>query len=812
VTPEVSDNELSDESLQTPAEMPSATPRSSTPARSGRWPTLRRWFGAHSNKLAFLIVAGAIGIFGSYAHHLHRVGDWLTVSLAHAWLFVALFSFASLASGLAILARSKLHVGSLLERTSLALAVGVLAFALGIFVAGYCALLGTAFFFAWPALLLLFGRRALLRYFRVLSRLRSKFGAALFYPQNGVQALAALAIAAGTFTLYVQVISPANIGFDVRQYHLPVAESYAAAGRIRPFPEGWYLGAYPQLGGWLYTWAFLAPGALKHHISLAGHLEFVLFLMTIASTSALASRLISGTRLRHGGAALFLFPSLFLNANLGVGADHIIALWAAPLALALLRYLKKADVRNGALLGMFLGGAILSKYQAIYFFVPITFVLAYELVRKRQFGALLTVAGVTLLVSSPHWLKNLIAYHDPFYPNLHRWFPDRPFFKGADELLRRSYWFTGEKPELSAWGKLVDTLKALFRFSFFPLTWARVHDDSAVVGSLFTLLLPLMLWVRPRWRVLLIAGCCYVGIAIWWNTYPDARYLQPLMPWMAACVAVTVAAAWRTGSVPLRAALVTLVGLQIVWGGDNYLLGSQQKLAAIPLQLPSIGKDNPFPRNPYPGQELAEIGERLPKGSRLVGHDFYQSLGVGVPAITDNPDWQGSIDYLQIDPPDEVRRRWLSLGGTHVIWPIAKEGRSPEDMARDTVFGRSVVAFTDSSFDVAGYRVAELIDRPAPKSMQTPTLIAWLGCEVDRTVGIYTPSGFAKGTLEKPLSHDDLVRDASGTLAEVNTLWFRWDCDDAKAVVRTVGTQFTKVLTAGKQELWVRTPLDAPKK
>jgi dolichyl-phosphate-mannose-protein mannosyltransferase len=767
---------------------------------------------AQSSKVMFVWVVGATLGFAAYAHHRHPLDEWLTLFWARAWLCVSLFGFASLAIGLTILALLKVHAGSFLERTSVALAAGVLTFALGIFVAGLAGFLGLPFFFAWPALLIWLGRRALRRYFCGLSRQWSRFGAALFFPQNLAQALAALAIVAGAFALYVQVLAPSSIGFDARWYHVPIAESYAAAGRIRPFPEGWYLGAYPHLASWLYTWAFLAPGVLKHHLCLASHLEFALLLVTVGSTSALASRLIAGARLRHGGAALFLFPAIFnISSNLGLGADHVLALWAAPMALALLRYLAKADVRHGALLGMLLGGAILTKYQAVYFVAAIGLVLAIDLARQRQLRPLLTAAGVTLVVSSPFWLKNWIAYGDPFYPNLFRWLPDRPFYPGAAEHFDRAYWFSGATVSLSGMQRVRDTLRALGRFSFFPMAWARASDDATVVGSLFTLLLPLMLWVRPRWRVLLIAGCVHLALVVWWLTYPYDRYLQAFMPWMAACVAATLAAVWRTRAVALRAALVMLVGLQIVWGGDSYLLRSQEMLAALPLRaLGAAADEHPFARNPYPGEELSEVGARLPKGARLVGHDFYQSLGVGAPAITDNPDWQGSIEYLQIDQPEEVRRRWRALGGTHLLWPFSKETRPPEDLARDTVFGRASVAFTNSSFTVAGYRVAELVDRPAPKSMQNRTLIAWLGCGTDRSLGVYTPAGLASGTLDRPLSKDQLEREPSLALAEINTLWFKWDCEDSRAALEVVSHQFTKVMVTGNFELWVRIPLDAP--
>ena len=774
------------------------------------WPDWRQRLGAQSSKVVFVWVVGAIVGFALYAHHRHPLGDWLTFFWARAWLGVALFGLASLAIGLRVLALLKLHAGTFVERTSMALAVGVLAFTLGLFVAGLFGLLGPRFFFAWPALLLVLGHRALLRYVRALARLKTRFGPALFFPQNAVQALAALAIAAGAFALYVQVLAPGSIGFDAKWYHVPTAESYAAAGRIRPFPEGWYLGAYPHLASWLYTWAFLAPGTLKHHLCLASHLEFALMLATVGNISALASRLIAGARLRHGGAALFLFPAIFnVSSNLGLGADHVLALWAAPVGLALLRYLAKADLRHAALLGMFLGAATLTKYQAVYLVAAVTVVLALDLVRQRRLAPLLTAAGVTLVVSSPFWLKNWIAYGDPLYPNLFRWLPDHPFYPGAEGKFERAYWFSGAKVTLSGMARVRDALGALGKFSFFPVAWGKGPDDPTVIGSLFTLLLPLMLWVRPRWRVLVIAGCVHVALLVWWLTYPYDRYLQAFMPWMAACVAAALAAAWRTRSVAVRGAIALLAGLQIVWGGDSYLLRSQEMLAALPLRaLGPAGQEHPFARNPYPGEELEEIGTRLPKGSRLVGHDFYQSLGVGVPAITDNPDWQGSIEYLQVDQPDQVMRRWLALGGTHLLWPWSKEPRPPEDLARDTVFGRTSVAFTDSAFSVAGYQVAELINRPAPESMRTHTLIAWLGCGSERSLGVYTPAGLANNTLEKPLSQQQLKRNPTAALAEINTLWFKWDCEDSRAILPIITQQFTKVMVTGGVELWVRIPTD----
>jgi hypothetical protein len=779
-----------------------------SPRRTTPWREWRARFAPHTTWLAFVWVVLAIAGFAHYAHDFHPLPDWSTFFWARAWLAVLLFGCASLAIGLKELTLLSAPAWGFFERTQVALALGVLTFALGIFVAGSLGLLGLPFFFGWPALLLLVGRRALVRYCRVISRLWATFGARLWLPQRLLHAFALVSLLAGAFALYLQILGPANIGFDARWYHLPIAEGYAAAGRIRPSPEGWYLGAYPQLASWIYTWAFLAPGALKHHVCLASHLEFALVLATVGSTSALASRLIAGVRLRFGGAALFLFPALVINgSNLMLGADHVLAFWAAPLALVLLRYLTDTSYRHALLLGALLGAAALTRYQAVYFVSSLALVLTVHLVRQRRPLPLLVAAAAAVVVSSPFWLRNAIAYGDPFYPNLYRWLPAHPLFPGAVERFAEGYWFSGPKVASPVAERLQGTLRALYEFSFFPTGWGRLRDDAMVFGSLFTLLLPLVFWVRPRWRVLLLAGCVHVVIAVWFLTYPYDRYLQAILPWMAACVAALLAAAWRTGSAALRAVVALLVALQVIWGGDAYLLRSQEMLAALPLRALGPKTQEPqFARNPYPGEELTAIGARLPKGSLVVGHDFYQSLGVGVPTITDNPVWQGSIDYLALDSPAKVRKHWARLGGTHLLWPFQKEPRVPDDLARDTVFGRASVAFAVVSFTVAGYRVAKLVDRQPTGEARTPTLIAWLGCGTERALGVYTPAGLASGTLERPLARQDLARDPSAALAEINAAWLRPDCADTTAADAVISKAFTEVMRTGELRLWVRVP------
>ena len=750
--------------------------------------------------LAWLLLA-LVG-FAVHVNGYYPLSEWLSFFWARAWVAALVFVAASLSVGIRLLQLLRVRSSRLLDRYSLAFALGVLAFALGIFVTGYVGLLGRAFFFIWPALLLASGRssfRELRRVARHLRPLRGKW----VLPQTPMQALAALLIVIGLLTLYVQGTAPDSITFDARWYHLPIAENYAVTGRIRPFPEGYYLAAYPHLASLLYTWALLAPGEISHRLCLVVHVEFMLLLATLAGISALASRLVSRTRLSYAGAALFLFPSTIVSEmRLNGAADDVLAFWAAPIGLVLLRYWADGSRINAVLLGALIGAAGLTKYQAIYPLVAVALVVAVDAARRRSLRPALVAAGVALAVSSPHWLKNWLAYGDPLYPNLNRWLPDHPFFHGARAWLKQYYWLHG--PHQTTAEKLVGVWRALVDFSFLPHDWAASEGGRPLFGSLFTLLLPLLYWVRPRGRVLLLAACVHVGLVVWYFTYRYDRFLQSIVPWMAACTAACLASVWRTGRPELRTAAALLVLFQILVGADvPFLKGALLRAASDHI---AAGDEKNYARTPYPGSELAPIGEKLrDQNALLVGHDFHDSLGVGVPTICDNPAWQGSIDYVALDTPAKTLRKWLSLGATHVLLHRTKGEGSREDLARDAVLGRAKVAFTRTPFVVADHEVARLVNRTPSRSDREPTRIAWLGCG-DTALGVYSPAGFAAGTPDRRLTSEALREDPDAALRTVNAVWYRPKCRDARAAKKLLSKRFEQVLRADDAVLVVRAP------
>ena len=134
-------------------------------------------------------------------------------------------------------------------------------------------------------------------------------------------------------------------------------------------PQAHYLIAVMRLSSnpilssaaWLYTWAFTLPGFdLAEHIVLSAHLEFFLFLATLAGIPLLVERLLPKSRVRGAWAATFLFPGIFLyDSSLGVAADHVLAFWAVPIALTAFRFVRAWTPSRGVLLGAMLAGAAL---------------------------------------------------------------------------------------------------------------------------------------------------------------------------------------------------------------------------------------------------------------------------------------------------------------------------------------------------------------------------------------------------------------------------------------------------------------------
>jgi hypothetical protein len=703
--------------------------------------SVRRW------ALAALCAAGAL-VMAVVADRHQAIGDWIFLRYLRAVLFAAIFSGACIAAGHGVVVRTLRRVLPMDEHLAIASAIGVFVFFLTSFLFGLAGLYGLPFFVLAPVLLLLVGGRPFLRTAARLRRHAHRFEARLAL--GPLRASILLFGCIGVLLVWFPTLTPQNASYDARWYHLPLAEHYVAAGRIAPFREGYVVGAAPHLASLLYAWALSAPGSLFDRIETAAQIEFAIFLMTLVGVVATVRKTL-GARSPLAWVAVFLFPGIFCyDSGLVLGADHVAALWAAPIFLLAVRFVETPSNRYGCLLGAVIAGALETKYTAVILFplpVAMTAWLLATCARRRaampwkEVGCCV-IAAVGL--TTPWWLKNAIDYGDPFFPLLRHWLPAHPWLPAAEAPYQA--WFTLRSPALSP-SALVEMAKTLATFSFVPHDFPEYHGERPLFGSLFTLLTPILFFVRRRRLDWLFVGS-YLGVATWFFLHHYDRYLQALVPWMASATAVALIHLWQQGGAP-RAASAILVALQIVWASDVPFLPAHRASASAILAKTAefLGQNDPKEHGDrltaYP--EWEAIGRALPRDAKVLVHEELIHLGLGAESVLDYPGYQGALYWGErgASTPAELWRILRAHGVSHLVWA------DKIDHATDTVAGAFAL------FDFAthhtrrlgtygGFALAALADAP-PASDATGD-VAYYPCDDDPlfSPGLYPLEAMAR--------------------------------------------------------------------
>jgi hypothetical protein len=776
-----------------------------------------------------LLVATAI-LLSSVQRH-YPIEQWLFWRYAKYWIAALIWSFACASTGHRLLGVLQQRPLPFLEELALSQALGMFAFQLALFGLGMLGLYGPLTFYGLPLVFLLAGGRP---FFRCLRRgwlhLRSPLRLSRLSPSAWLAILFGIA---SLLALYLPTMSPLNSSFDARWRHMYIAEQYVVQGGIRRFDEGWSFGASPHFTSLLYTWGFMLPrGVLFDRVELCAHIEDVVFLWTtFVGIPALVRRLIPGANPAAVWAARFLFPGTFLyDSNLSVGADHIGALFAPPLLLVCLRMWRAPTARRGLLLGTLIAAAICAKETTALLLAPFPISLvalrfavdAVNALRghgsQRLIGPL--IAGLaTLLLSAPHWLKNAIWYGDPLYPNLHSYFKDHPWVVGATYDFEYGFKSMLWAPTHDFAG-LREALRATLDFSFRPHSWWTMHRDVPVFGSLFTLLLIVLPFVRGARRVWFVAASVHFSIFVWFWIHHEDRHLQALVPWMAAAVAALVTLMWRNSGPITRACLALLIGMQAVWGADVYFYPTHTMIAgpALKATMELLGQGflGNFEHRLDFQVEQVLVGARMPPKGVLLLHETRDQLGYGRKTVADLTGDQYGIDYVSLGSPDRVYQKLRSLGVTHVMW---REGTSAgiAPLGSDLTFYEFVHGYTRGRQMVGTANLAELppTSPPPPKDER---LVAVLGCGVDYPSGVYhvsdlrTPRfGPAKDLHHPPreeLGQDWSWRDRVFAIA-IDTL-----CPQPH-LPKALAHDFDRVARRDERwgrghELWLRRPSEAP--
>lgn len=640
----------------------------------------------------------------------YPIGQWLFWRYALCWLLAILWATACLSAGHAVLKYVVRRQLPLVEHVVTAFASGVFVFFLGMLGGGLLHLYGTAFFVGWPLVLTLAGAPAVFVTGRRVRRHVRHFRPRS--PRFPGWAWAVVALGAlGGLLVYTSILTPGNVAFDSRWQHLGLAEHYAAEHGVSRFPEGYFVGTSPHLASFVYTWAFLLPSAsLFTRVELAAHLEFVAFLFTLLGIVATVRVLVPRSRPALAWAMRFAFPGVFLyDSSLSVGADHMAALFAAPIFCLLIRSLPALDPRWLGLLTAMLVGCFVTKYTGALILMGfpllaiaaralwLLLVAAYRAARKRPepgfsralVGPLVALA-VGLVLLAPHWLRNWIWYGDPLYPLLAKHLSPTPW---TPDSADRFYWGFVKlelwRPESVSSKSLWDTAKVLWTHSFIPNDWPKFHGKWPTFGSLFTLFALTLPFLRGARRIVLLYVAVVFGLVAWFWTHHQDRYLQTVVPWMAAGAAAVVILIFRS-NIFAKVAVVAVIALQVVWGSDVWFIpGHAMIKSPIKAVADLLGSGY---RKDYAARDktfvpYTDIGAALPQGAKLLVHEQHPHLGIGVPSVNDYPVNQGGLSYGLLRSPAVVHETLTSWGVTHLMW-VTATSRGTDTLAGDITFLR----------------------------------------------------------------------------------------------------------------------------
>jgi hypothetical protein len=791
------------------------------------------WIAPARAVFVLLGLCAAIALFLFTVNKHYAIKDWLSARYGISWLGTLALNAGCVVAGHGLLRAILGRVLPIREQLVLAFPLGLLIYFWITFAVGLVGGLGTAYFFAIPFVLLALGARPSLRYGLRLAR-------HVRYARRKGQAprspLAWLAVSFGAVCLamiYFSILSPLNASWDSRWYHLPLAEMYASSGRIFRFAEGWVLGTYPQLPSLLYTWGFMLPKAqLFDRIALCAHLEYSVFVWTVVGVPVLARRVLPKAlrarfRLRGSWAAMFLFPGLFLyDSSLNLGADHIATLWAVPIYLALLLAWPKLALRECCLLAVVISGALLTKYTSIMNAGPAILAVigraVWLLARNIKTPAQIPWRGpVAMLVlglalTSAHWAKNWAWYGDPLYPQLMKHLTLRPWI--AEQTLPYNTdiavsWHAGR--DLAG---MLESAKIMFTFAFVHHDWPDLHGTMPIFGLLFTLslfVLP-MLAKAPRLWGLYAFG--HFAVAIWTQISWQDRYLQCLVPWMAACVTAVLVQLWELPLVlrvpqlvanASRVLVTLLVALQIVWGADVYFYTVHRMMrsnpAKVAIDLLNTGRTGKVKERDEIFQPYQKIGLELPDGAVLLAHGTRQSLGLKHRRVVDSPGTQGGILYSRHKSPRDVYDQLKSFGVTHLMWDANSE--SNDTITSDFVFFTFAMLHTEGLKHYGSLRVARMPQKP-PQDKPFGPLVTYLSCQGRYEPGLYKLHDLNVPVFVPPFSPKrikDFVEGegaADKLIKRADYLVVQPDCK--RGASNKVLTDFTVLARRGTSNLYVR--------
>lgn len=720
--------------------------------------------------LALMLIAGAVWV-GYFFVDTRPLSQWILPRVLFVWAAMLLFAGSCYGAGLRVMDRLWPESDTTPGRRALAFSAGVLIFFVGTFLVGIAGGLGPLFFWLWPAALVAWGLKPLAaegaRFWGWLERVR-------LTPADMLGMMAATLI---FFLIYVPMLAPENINYDARQYHLSFAELYAVAGKIMRLREGPILGNQPQLATILFTWALEFPvGELYDRLLLALHVELVTVVATVAAIPALCRALVPGQgNFRWATLAFFLFPGIFIyDTGIQGGAEHFAAMFVAPAWLAVLRAWKKLDWKNAILVAIPISGLALVKYTTAVALAPLVAAMVVRMILQLSRGKYrkallepLTLVGVGLIITSPHWLKNLIWYRDPFYPLLYKYVPIRPWTSDSEDWLK-FYLASNPVPHSGTVQGLKDALWSFGDYHLANYNWGDFHGTEPAFGSLFTAGLLALLFLKGTKRVWALVLAIHLGIFTWFYVSHLERYLALLIPWMAAVVAIVAVLAWKQGNWLVRVAVVAFIAVQTLAQSDlpfipSHRMNGRQSPLARGVELLGAGYRNDVAARLHAFSDWEAVGKATPTDANILVHIWPLHLGINRRTVIDGQFGQmAGLSYAHLGSLNGIYTHLTKeLEVTHVAWNDSEDNDS---LAGELLFRAFARTATAPQTSAAGWMIGTIPPTPPAEPKDTALLI---GCGYPYATGLYTVNDLGENPPGPGYVWSQLVPRKKGTPGEL---------------------------------------------
>jgi Dolichyl-phosphate-mannose-protein mannosyltransferase len=495
-------------------------------------------------------------------------------------------------------------------------------------------------------------------------------------PEWTTVALTALA-ATVVLSLFVADLVP-DVGWDDSAYHLTVPRLWLEHGGFRriPFnvPSNWPLSVELLYG--------LAMALQDYRLARLVHWFFLVCTLVLAHRF---TRRLTGSGAAGSVAACLVLANPVVLFEAGqANVDIALAFFLLFGFVALER--REELPPHAAVIAAGLCGGLAAASKISGMFVPMALVPVAWMQRagrrrgREAFLGAATdtfwLAGLSLLVALPWYVKSYLQTGDPWYPALY------PLLGGVE-------WSQDLHTALTAWNRSIGMGRAPSDYVLLP---ARVMLSSGwgydrfhgPVSRSWVLWVPLAIAAcrrSPTVARALVASAVY--FVLWAAVRQETRYLIPILPLLAVAAAQAL---WLLVLQPLGENAKANGRVAGTWAAAAVLVAVQALLlwSARGTIRQAVGAARSIVVEGRTSEEAAMTGtERfiasaLPAGSRLLLLNTNQGFFIRRDYVSDSFFEASQLnDLLWRDPSaDGIRRTLASLGATHVLW-FAKDWGIP---------------------------------------------------------------------------------------------------------------------------------------